>query len=85
MTKKPPKIRDLTPEEEAEVKAQIAADPDTWEAPPGAKVLRRGRPRGQTKEQVTIRLDKDLLARLRQNGKGWQTRINKLLRQALDM
>ncbi|MBB6191532.1 uncharacterized protein (DUF4415 family) [Sphingobium wenxiniae] len=42
-----------------------------------------GRPRGSNKEQVAIRLDKDVLERLRAGGPGWQSRINEVLRKAL--
>lgn len=35
------------------------------------------------KEQVTIRLDSDVLAWLKKDGKGYQTRINSLLRQLM--
>ena len=75
--KKHPTIRDNTPEEEAEAQRQIAQDPDAWATSPNAKVLKRGRPAGQTKEQVTVRLDKTLLEALRTpDPKGWQTRLN---------
>ncbi|MGD9773863.1 BrnA antitoxin family protein [Diaphorobacter sp.] len=44
----------------------------------------RGRPRGsvaaQTKDQVTLRLDHDVLEALKATGRGWQTRVNDLLR-----
>lgn len=44
----------------------------------------RGRPRGsvaeQTKEKVNLRLDPDVLEALRASGRGWQTRVNDLLR-----
>ncbi len=44
----------------------------------------RGRPRaGATKEQINIRLDADILAKLRANGPGWQTRVNEILRRSL--
>ncbi len=36
------------------------------------------------KRSLTIRIDADVLARLRAEGKGYQTRINALLRQAVD-
>lgn len=36
------------------------------------------------KEQLTVRLDKDVLAWLRSYGKGYQTRINHILRTAMD-
>jgi uncharacterized protein (DUF4415 family) len=47
----------------------------------GARLVRRGRPQlPQAKRQVTLRLDPDLLDRLRASGPGWQTRVNKALR-----
>ena len=39
-----------------------------------------GRPRGSNKEQVSLRLDKDVLERFRAVGPGWQSRINQTLR-----
>jgi len=44
---------------------------------PGRPVLEH------SKEKVTIRLDHDLLAALRARGKGWQTQMNALLREAV--
>ena len=42
----------------------------------------RGRPAGSgTKQQVAIRLDRDLLEALRAGGAGWQTRVNDALRR----
>jgi uncharacterized protein (DUF4415 family) len=37
----------------------------------------------QVKERITIRLDKDVLSKLRATGPGWQTRINEILRKAV--
>jgi len=37
----------------------------------------------QVKERITIRLDKDVLSKLRATGPGWQTRINDILRKAV--
>jgi uncharacterized protein (DUF4415 family) len=54
----------------------------------GETVIRpgRGRPRlNAPKEQINIRLDADVLALLRQNGPGWQTRINEMLRVSLGL
>ncbi len=48
-------------------------------------VRRRGRPRGESKTLITLRLDKDLIATLRAGGEGWQTRINELLRAAVSL
>jgi uncharacterized protein (DUF4415 family) len=42
-----------------------------------------GRPAGSNKELVSLRIDKDVLARFREAGPGWQTRINEALRRAL--
>ncbi len=41
-----------------------------------------GRPKGSNKEQVALRIDKDVLAKFRATGPGWQTRINEALRRA---
>lgn len=43
----------------------------------------RGRPAGSNKEQIAIRFDKDVLAGLRATGKGWQTRVNEVMREWL--
>ena len=45
----------------------------------------RGRPRGRSKTQVTLRLDNDLVTALRSAGEGWQTRVNGLLRAAIGL
>lgn len=49
-----------------------------------ALARKRGRPAGSgVKEQVAIRLDKDILEAFRAQGQGWQTRINQALRRYL--
>jgi len=46
----------------------------------------RGRPKAAaTKEQINVRLDSDVLAALRAGGPGWQSRINAILRDALEL
>lgn len=40
----------------------------------------RGPQRAPTKEQLTIRLDSDIVSALRAEGPGWQTRLNDTLR-----
>lgn len=42
-----------------------------------------GRPRGSAKEQISLRIDKDVLERFRAGGAGWQSRINEALRKAV--
>jgi uncharacterized protein (DUF4415 family) len=45
---------------------------------------RRGRPAVQSpKQQVSIRLDPDVLAKLKATGPGWQARVNDILRKAV--
>ena len=48
----------------------------------GDTVIRRGRPPGSTKTQVSLRLDHDVLAAFRAQGPGWQSRMNEALRKA---
>ena len=50
-----------------------------------ARQLRRerGRPKSTvTKQQVTLRIDRDVLDKFRSTGVGWQRRINEALRKA---
>jgi uncharacterized protein (DUF4415 family) len=42
----------------------------------------RGPQKSPTKQQVTLRLDQDVLAHFRAKGAGWQSRINTSLRKA---
>jgi len=42
----------------------------------------RGLPLPKRKEQIALRVDADVLARYRALGKGWQTHMNAVLRQA---
>ena len=37
------------------------------------------------RQQISVRLDPDVVAKLREAGPGWQSRINALLRQALGL
>ncbi|WP_420024750.1 BrnA antitoxin family protein (plasmid) [Cereibacter azotoformans] len=48
----------------------------------------RGRPPmppEQRKQRVNVMLDPDVVARLKEGGKGWQTRLNATLREALGL
>ena len=47
----------------------------------GVPVL-RGRPKAEaTKDAVSLRLDRDVIAHFRRGGRGWQSRINAALRK----
>jgi len=64
---------------DAEIERAAASDPDTFM--PDAQWFKRARlvvP--QTKKMVTLRLDPDVLAWFQSRGKGYQTRINAVLR-----
>jgi uncharacterized protein (DUF4415 family) len=63
---------------EAELEASIAADPDdVHEAPDWSQAVLGLPPR---KEHINIRIDADVLAWFKQTGRGYQTRINNVLR-----
>jgi uncharacterized protein (DUF4415 family) len=52
--------------------------------PATGTLTKPGRPKlANPKRQVTLRLDGDLLDRLREGGPGWQSRINEILRAAV--
>jgi uncharacterized protein (DUF4415 family) len=63
---------------EEELEASIAADPDdVHEEPDWTRAVVGLPPR---KEHINIRLDADVLAWFKATGKGYQTRINNVLR-----
>ncbi len=76
-----------TPEEDAQINAGIAADPDTVELTDAQfaqlRPLRGRPPLVQPKVALTMRVDADVLAAFKASGPGWQTRINTLLRDAV--
>ena len=87
------KVRPFTDEDEARVQAEIAADPDAPEATDEQLAQRMtfdqamkrgvGRPRvDNPKQQVTVRLDADVIAKMRESGPGWQVRMNQILRKS---
>ncbi|OQC19052.1 MAG: hypothetical protein BWX69_03064 [Planctomycetes bacterium ADurb.Bin069] len=54
-----------------------------WQERIAAVPVTRGRPKlAAPKVSVTLRLDPDVLAKFRDTGPGWQTRINAALRAA---
>ena len=72
-----------SPKEEAEIRAGIAADPDARElSDDEMKKLRpMGRPKAAiTKQPVSIRLSPEVVAYFKSTGKGWQTRVDEVLK-----
>ncbi|MFE8646830.1 BrnA antitoxin family protein [Sphingomonas sp. NCPPB 2930] len=78
-----------TAAEDAAIAVGIAQDDDTFEitAADMARMqpLRRlGRPPAlQPKVPMTMRVDADVLEAIKASGTGWQTRVNRLLRDAV--
>ena len=65
----------------------IGNDPDTFEPTDVElkKFKRVGRPKAEVKkERITIRLSPEVSKYFRSTGKGWQTRIDKVLREYID-
>jgi uncharacterized protein (DUF4415 family) len=72
--RRPRTLNDARTEAEAAFKratAKVAAAPPKTNAVPGVK------------EQVTLRLDQDVLEHFQASGPGWQDRINEALRKAV--
>lgn len=83
MTDAEGEVRELT-------RADFAAMRPAYEVLPPELVEAMRRHRGErgpqkapTKKLVSLRLDQDVLERVKQDGAGWQTRINDILRDVL--
>ncbi len=50
---------------------------------PKSKTGRRGPQIKPTKDQITLRLDHDVVEHFKAAGEGWQSRINAVLREAI--
>ena len=75
-------------DEDEFAEARPAADvlPEMLDSSASAELLKpkRGRPpKAQTKKQISMRLDRDVLAYYRSLGPGWQTEINAVLRRSM--
>jgi uncharacterized protein (DUF4415 family) len=73
-------------EEDAAIARGVASDPDAapdLSAPVAGIVRRPGRPpKANRKVSVTLRLDRDVVDRFKATGRGWQTRINAMLKKS---
>lgn len=73
-------FRDMT---DAEAERRAAADPDAGIIPPGfwdnAKVFTP-----ETKQQITLRLDPDVIRWFRRSGRGYQSRMGAVLKSYVE-
>ena len=79
------KLTRPTFEEDARITSAARADPDAQpiDGMIGLKRV-RGRPRqDKRRTMISLRVDPDVLTALRASGRGWQTRVNALLREAV--
>ncbi|MFY8107321.1 MAG: BrnA antitoxin family protein [Elstera sp.] len=76
----PPKTPWVDPDDAPPITAEWIAEADLYH---GETLIRRGRPpKAVRKKQITLRLDPDLVQAMRDSGKGWQSRVNSILRAA---
>jgi uncharacterized protein (DUF4415 family) len=75
---------------EEQLAADMASDPAAWEGVPEDWVSRThaaarlmGRPK-ENKRQVTMRFDADVLEFFKSTGRGWQGRMNAILRSFIE-
>ena len=74
-----PDAPEATDEELAQARPFVDAFPQFAES------IRRARGRPQVaspKQQISLRLDPDVIAAYKKSGKGWQSRVNDILRKA---
>jgi uncharacterized protein (DUF4415 family) len=72
----------LTEEQLAQFRPMAEVRPDLLRRLRGQRGPQKSKP---VKVQVTLRLDPDVVARFREEGEGWQSRINATLRKALKL
>ncbi|CAM4004870.1 BrnA antitoxin family protein [Xenorhabdus thuongxuanensis] len=77
----------LTEKRASELKTQSDSDIDYSDIAPLDDAFWKKAERGQfyrpVKTQASVRIDSDVLAWLKQPGKGYQTRLNAILREAM--
>ncbi|MFM7533233.1 MAG: BrnA antitoxin family protein [Rubrivivax sp.] len=82
----PDEAPDLSTQDPAHGAWRVGAKPVSPEEGLAAMgAARRGRPALPVKRpMLSMRVDVEVLARLRASGKGWQTRVNALLKEAVE-
>lgn len=77
---KDPSLQTPAPTEDAQQPSTPTPDrPKRFETPP----ITQRADASSNKVAISIRLDADIVAHLRKSGRGWQTRLNRQLREAL--
>ena len=85
LTDKAGEVRELTREDLRRFRPPAEALPPELDAMlPRRRPGQRGPQQKPTKDQVTLRLDRDVVEHFKATGAGWQTRINAALRRAID-
>jgi uncharacterized protein (DUF4415 family) len=81
------KVPEAVRKELAKLAAKSESEIDLYDLPATSAKDWRGAQRGQfyrpVKQQLTVRIDADVLAWLRGQGKGYQSRLNEILRDAM--
>ena len=84
LTDKSGEVRELT---RADLRrfgpAKEALPPELVEVLPARRRGERGPQKRPTKDQITLRLDHDIVEFFKSSGPGWQSRLNRALRDAL--
>ncbi len=84
LTNKSGEVRELTREDLKKFRSAPEALPAELNALlPKRKPGRRGPQKKPTKDQITLRIDHDVVEHFKGKGKGWQSRINAALRKAM--
>lgn len=86
-TKKPPTDHRLKPAQRAQLRALEGRRPDTADIPEAPAAHWRNAERGKffkpRKQAISLRLDMDVVDWLRRRGPGYQTEINRILRERM--
>ena len=83
LTDKAGEVRELTKDDLEKFRpAAQALPPDLAALLPKRKPGQRGPQKKPTKNQITLRLDNDVVEHFKATGPGWQGRINSVLRDA---
>lgn len=76
-----PDARELSDEEIAQMRPADEVVPDVVKAYKAGKLKGRGPQKAPTKQPTYIRLSPEVLAYFKGTGKGWQTRLDEVLRE----